>query len=139
MGYSLSFHVSRVYGEVEKIYFDDEAHRFFVTDREDWREANPDVIAYSQVTRFEDIVESNGLKSSAFDDEEDIGSGGTCTDFSILLFVDSPWFSSITCKLNGEGVLEDELTSIRREQGQNCGEYARYQAMLGEIRKTFGL
>ena len=47
-----AFHTTRVFGEVDKLYLDEDAGVFLVTDRaiKDWAEANPDVVPFGDVT-----------------------------------------------------------------------------------------
>ena len=125
-----NFHPTATYGvDNDKVYVDMNAGTFIVTDSDNWREANPDIIQISQVTSAEpDIDES---RSEIYFKDND-GNNKSYNPpryeyeytFKVKLMVNSPWFDDITI----------ELTNYSNRPDSNYSEaYRRYDMEMNNI------
>ena len=126
------FHLTRTIGEAgTRVYLDEDAGKAIITSHRNWREANPDVLDYTQITGCNlDIKESKteitrtdreGKEVSYNPPRYDID-----YDFYVTLFVDSPYFSEIRFKVNQNRI--DKRGSMEYRQAEETAE---------EIRKAF--
>lgn len=125
-----AFNVTRTLGADTKVLLDEDARRFIVTSSGRWRETNPDVIDYAQVTgcnidvretRTELKMENpDGTKSSYNPPRWDV-------DYSIyvVINVNSPWFDEIELKTHS-GQIEQ----------RGSAEYQSAEQAAAEIRDT---
>ena len=125
-----NFHPTATYGvDNDKVYVDMNAGTFIITDSDNWREANPDIIQISQVTSAEpDIDES---RSEIYFKDND-GNNKSYNPprfeyeytFKVKLMVNSPWFDDITI----------ELTNYSNRPDSNYSEaYRRYDMEMNNI------
>ena len=125
-----SFHPTATYGfDNDKVYVDMNAGTFIVTDDDNWREGNPDIIQISQVTSADpDIDES---RDEIYYEDSD-GNNKSYNPpryeyeytFKVKLMVDSPWFDDITI----------ELTGYSNRPDSNYSEaYRRYDMEMNNI------
>ena len=106
-----AFNVTRTLGTNTKVLLDEDARKFLVTYSNRWRDENPDVIDFSQVTGCDiDVRESrteikkeneDGTKVSYNPPRYDI-------DYSIyaIIHVNSPWFNEIEVKTHSGSIEE---------------------------------
>ncbi|MGI6076893.1 MAG: DUF4428 domain-containing protein [Fastidiosipilaceae bacterium] len=110
-----AFNVSRTLGDNTHVLLDEDSGHFIVTSSSRWREENPDVIPFSQVTNCsKEIRESKTeIKRKGKDGKEisynppryDID-----YDFYITINVNLPWFEEIQFKINNRRV--DKRSSV---------------------------
>ena len=146
-----AFRVTRTYGEnYTKLLVDEEAGKFMVTSADDLEEANPDVIAFADVTGC--TVEINDSYEEITYQDKD---GNECSfkpphyrfeyDFELQLRVRNPYFDDISFRLNDESVvLERQLRpgytpeafrdDKRLFNPEDSREYSRYLELAEEIR-----
>ena len=100
-----AFNVTRSLGGSTKILIDEDAGNFMVTNARDYVEANPDVIAFSQVTGVVlDIDESQDEKQREVKDKDGNTDWVSYTppryiweyDFHVKIAVKHPYFDEIT-------------------------------------------
>ena len=100
-----AFQPTRTLGGSTKVLLDEDKGCFVVTSARNWRDTNPDVIQFSQVTGCDYTVketktelkreDKDGNKVSYNPPRYDID-----YDFYVSIYVNSPWFSEINFKLN---------------------------------------
>ena len=104
-----AFHTTRTLGVGTKVLLDEDAHKFMVTSSCNLKEANPDVLAYSQVT---------GCRVDVEEDKDEIkreGPDGTEIsyvppryiykyDFYVTINVNTPYFDEIRFRINNSTI-----------------------------------
>lgn len=125
-----SFNVTRSIGNKTKVLLDEDAGKFIVTSVDRWKNENPDVIKFSQVTGCNtEIRESrkeikgrdkDGNEFSLSPPQYDVD-----YDFYTTIGVNSPWFSQIGLKINSNRV--DQRGSV---------EYREMDRQAQEIREA---
>ena len=93
-------------GANTKVYIDREARKFFVTNQTNWRDANPDVIDFSQVIDVQTEVTEHRTEETHRDREGRQVSFNPpryrySYEFETTILVDSPWFNRIRFELTG--------------------------------------
>lgn len=134
-----AFNVSRTYGEMTKIYVDEQKGNFMATSARNPKDGNPDVIALSAITNCEiDINEHRTeLKRDGANGEKVSYSPPRYTydyDFYIELHLNHPYIDDIRFKLNSR-----EITVESRGMNPNPEldmDYRRYNALAEEIREA---
>ncbi len=146
-----AFRVTRTYGEnYTKLLVDEEAGKFMVTSADDLREANPDVIAFADVTGCT-VEISDNYEEITYQDKD----GNECSfkparyrfefDFDLQLRVRNPYFDDISFRLNDESVVIERqlrpgytVEAFRDDKRlfdpEDSREYCRYQELAEEIR-----
>ena len=146
-----AFRVTRTYGEnYTKLLVDEEAGKFMVTSADDLEEANPDVIAFADVTGC--TVEINDSYEEITYQDKD---GNECSfkpphyrfeyDFELQLRVRNPYFDDISFRLNDESVVLERQLRLgytpeafrddkRLFNPEDSREYSRYLELAEEIR-----
>jgi hypothetical protein len=99
-------HPTAVAGTNTKVYIDQPARKFFVTAATNWREANPDVIDFSQVVDVQTEVTEHRTEQFHRDREGNQVSFNPpryrySYEFETTILVDSPWFNRIRFELTG--------------------------------------
>lgn len=148
-----AFCVTRTLGENTRVLLDEDAGLFMVTSTRNLQEANPDVLAFTDVT---------GCNLDIDEDEQEImceGKDGKREsynpprfkyyyDFRIIIQVRNPYFDDITFKLNNSRVeIEDRSGAVMLGQvsgrpvnngynPENDVDYRRYKEMGEEIREV---
>lgn len=131
------FNVTRTLGCDAKVLLDEDACRFLVTRSSRWRDANPDVLDFSQVTgcdtetretrtelRWED---SEGKKQSYDPPRYDID-----YDVYLTIHVNVPYYDEITFKVNDYRI--EERNSVEYREAERIA--AEIKAALVEVRNT---
>lgn len=108
-----AFHTTRSLGTGTKVLLDEDACRFMVTSARDIKEANPDVLEFSDVTGCRiDIDESRTeLKKEGKDGKQVSYTPPRYEysyDFYVIIAVNNPYFSEIKFRLNSSSI---EITS----------------------------
>ncbi len=140
-----AFHTTRTLGTGTKVLLDEDAGLFMVTSARDLAEANPDVLAFSDVTGCNlDIDESrtelkredkDGKKVSYVPPRYEYS-----YDFYITIFVNNPYFDEIRFRVNSSSV---EITPPAARPGAPAGcnpetnvEYRNFKKLGEEIRQA---
>ena len=147
-----AFRTTRTLGDRTRVLIDENAGVFMVTSERNLEEANPDVIALSDVTGCDfDIKEHRTeLKHQAPDGRRVSYNPPRYSyryDFEIIINVSNPYFDEISFKLNNTSVtVESQAPAMRGGRflgGAIMGhdpeyspEYRRYREMGEEIRDT---
>ena len=139
------FSTTRTIGINTKILFDENAQKFLVTSARDWREANPDVLDFSQVTGCNLDIDEDSREEKTKDKEGKSVSYNPPRynyyyDFYMTLHVNHPYFDEIKFKLNGsslETTTSGAVTAMRKPNPRINQDYKEYEAMGREIEKIF--
>ncbi len=123
-----SFRPSKTFGESKKVYIDEAAGTFIVTNRSNWRDTNPDLISFSQVTACNTNIEEN--RDEIYRETEDGKSESYnppryeySYEFNVQILVNSPWFSEI----------ELELSEGNRPDSRYTEQYREYERQMYEL------
>lgn len=133
-----AFRVTRSLGENTKVLLDEDAGLFMVTSARNLAEANPDVLAFSDVTGCNlDIDEEEEEIMREGKDGEEISYDPPrfryYYDFKIVIQVRNPYFDDISFDLN-PGRIEVEDHSGGMRMGGRAGSVNRGgAAMLGQV------
>ena len=134
-----AFNISRTYGELTKIYVDEQKGNFMATSARNPKDGNPDVIALSAITNCEiDISEHRTeLKRDGANGEKVSYSPPRYTydyDFYIELYLNHPYIDDIRFKLNSREIsVESRGLNPNPEYDT---DYRRYNTMAEEIRNA---
>lgn len=117
------FNTTRTLGGDTKVLLDEDAHCFIVTSSSRWRDANPDVMDFSQVTGCDSEVRetrteiyrenSEGHRESYDPPRYDID-----YDVYLTIHVNSPYFDEITFKVNDSRIEERYSVEFREAERQ---------------------
>ncbi len=155
-----AFRITRTLGERTKVLLDEDAGLFMVTSARDLEDANPDVLAFSDVTGCRLDIDESKTEIEYRDAEGERKSFNPpryaySYDFYIVINVNNPYFNEIRFQLNSEAVDNDVETLLdspndmgRRKVGLMGGrsltsnaeevrasmEYRQYEEMGQEIR-----
>ena len=158
-----SFCITRTLGERTKVLLDENAGLFMVTAAKDLKEANPDVLSFSDVTGCQLDIDERKTEIEYQDEEGSRHSFNprryACSyDFYIVIHVNNPYFNEIRFKLNSDSVGNDaeilfdgpdDMHLLRgdfwpgghsqtsnAEEVRASVEYQQYEAMGLEIQET---
>ena len=156
-----AFRITRTLGERTKVLLDEDAGLFMVTSARNLKDANPDVLSFSDVTGCKLDIDESKTEIEYRDAEGERKSFNPrryaySYDFYIVINVNNPYFNEIRFQLNSESVDNDAETllegpeamgSLRgglrmrsgsltsnAEEVRNSVEYRQYEAMGLEIR-----
>ena len=112
-----AFHATRTLGEGTKVILDEDAGLFMVTSARNWQNANPDVLAFSDVTGCTLDIDEDKTEIEYKDKEGNRQSFNPkryaySYDFYIVIHVNNPYFNEIRFKLNNTSVDNDEETLL---------------------------
>ena len=117
------FNTTRTLGGDTKVLLDEDAQCFIVTSSSRWRDANPDVMDFSQVTGCDSEVRetrteiyrenSEGHRESYDPPRYDID-----YDVYLTIHVNSPYFDEITFKVNDSRIEERYSVEFREAERQ---------------------
>ena len=123
-----SFNPTKTFGSHKKIYIDEAAGTFIITGSSNWRDANPDIIAISQVTACNIDIREN--KDEIYRETDDGKSESYdppryeyIYDFTAEILVNSPWFNSIEFELSDGDAPDSRYTE----------KYHKYEEQLHEL------
>jgi len=133
------FHVTRTIGDGTKILADEDQHKFIITSAsKNWRDENPDVIAFSAVTGCETRIDESRHEETTTDKD-----GKTVSyrppryeyryDFKVKVYVNHPYFDEITFQINRSSIREQSV-------GGNIhhgAEYDSYVQSLADVKNLF--
>ena len=143
-----NFRVTRTLGENTKVLLDEDACLFMVTSARNLKEANPDVLAFSDVTGCNlDIDESEQeIMREGKDGQRESYNPPRFKyyyDFKIVIQVRNPYFDDITFKLNNSRVeIEDRSMGAGRVGGSGMNRFNNVgrnsgAAMLSQVLGSF--
>ena len=125
-----AFNPTKTIGGSKTIYFDEEKQQIIITSARNWRDENPDVIDYSQITGCDLNVKEN--RTEIYREDKD---GNKVSfnpkrynytyDFFISIFVNSPYFNTISYQLNNVHI-----------NSAHSPEYAQMNRNADEIKNT---
>ena len=120
-----------------KVILDEDAGRFIVTRSSRWREANPDVLDFSQVTGCdteirESRTELHWKDSDGEEHDYDPPRYDVDYDMYLTIHVNVPYYDSITFKVNGSRI--EERNSVEYREAERQANEIR--AALTELRET---
>ena len=135
------FRVTRTYGGGTKLLLDEDAGKFMVTRFRDLKEANPDVLDFSQVTGCElEIEDSKSEVRTKDKDGKSVSYNPPrytfSHDFNIVIRVNHPYFDTIRFQLNPSAVKLNPDTPLPTSRWPNPKlnrEYREYEALGKEI------
>lgn len=137
------FHVTRVLGRDTKVLLDEDAKKFIVTSERNWRDENPDVLDFSQVTGVDLDIEENTEEEYRTNSEGDSESYNPpryifSYDFHMRILVDHPYFNEMEFDLSGGDVTINPgrpLPSFQKPDPRSNPDYREYEEMGREIRE----
>ena len=132
-----AFNVTRTIGTDTKVLLDEDARKFIVSRSSKWREANPDVIDYAQVTGCDiDVREDKTEVKKENEDgtEESYDPPRYEFDYEIwvIIHVNSPWFNEIEFKAHSCDI--DSKTSVEYVHANQTAQEIR--TALTEARQS---
>ena len=112
-----AFHITRTLGEDTKVLLDEDAGLFMVTASRNLADANPDVLAFSDVTGCKLDIDERKTEIEYRDAEGKRQSFTPCRyaysyDFYIVINVNNPYFNEIRFQLNDSAVDNDAETLL---------------------------
>lgn len=118
-----AFHPTRVIDCNMHIIFDEDKKQWIATYAKNWREANPDVMDFSQVTGCSLDVDESRCELKRTDAEGNEVSYNPpryeySYDFKMSIHVNSPWFSEIEFQVNDDEIHQRGGVAYRRAQEQ---------------------
>ena len=137
-----AFNVTRILGEDKKIYLDEDKMQFFVTSAKDWKEANPDVLDFTQVTGVDlDTTESRSEEKRQTPNGEWVSYNPPRYtyryDFDIAIMVNHPYFECMKFELNRSSVEVEETGRRGMFSGSsmNHPRIREYEEMGQEVKR----
>lgn len=112
-----SFHPTKTYGNgFKKVHVDMNQRKFIVASGTNWRDDNPDIIDFSQVTAVNTDIEEHKSEIYYKDNEGNDRSYNPRRyeydyEFEAVIQVDSPWFSEIKLELSDYSHRPDSMYS----------------------------
>lgn len=135
------FHPDVTFGRFKKVYVDRAGGKFIVTTATNWRDANPDLISFSQVTGVDTDIHENKTEIYYKDDEGRSQSYNPRRyeydyEFNVTILVDSPWFDKIELELSSGNRPDSPYTDLYRQYEEQM--HTLYDILIGSQRQTYG-
>ncbi len=119
------FNPTKTIGNTAKIHIDEDKGQWLFTRSSKWREANPDIIKFSQVTGCNLDIDEN--KREIYRETKD-GKRESYSppkykydyDFFMIIHINSPWFDDIKFKINDNDI--DSKVSPEYREAQKNGK-----------------
>ena len=129
--------VTRTLGCDMKVMLDEDAKRFIVTRNSRWRDANPDVMDFSQVTGCDTEIRETRSELTWKDDEGHSQSYDPPRydidyDVYVTIHVNSPYFNEIAFKVNDYRI--EERNSVEYREAERQAQQIR--EALTQLRET---
>lgn len=136
-----AFNATRTLGDRTKVILDEDAGKFLVSASGRWKNENPDVMTFSQVTGCQtEIRESRSEIKRRDRDGKEVSFNppryDIDYDFYITINVNSPYFSEIEFKLNGSRVEERNSIEFREFDRQAREIKEALTQVRQEVRET---
>lgn len=137
-----NFHVTRSLGRYMKVLIDEDAKKFIVTAARNYKDENPDVIDFSQVTGCDFDIDEQRTEAKKEDaDGNEISYEPPryyySYDFNMIIRVNHPYFDEISFRLNSSDVElnpDNPLMGHRAPNPSLNREYKEYEDMGNEIK-----
>ena len=135
------FRPDSTFGRFKKVYVDRAGAKFIVTTATNWRDENPDLISFSQVTGVDTDIRENKKEIYYKDDEGKSRSYSPRRyeydyEFNVTILVDSPWFDKIELELSSGNRPDSPYTSLYRQYEEQM--HNLYDILIGSQRKSYG-
>ena len=135
------FHPDSTFGRLKKVYVDRAGAKFIVTTASNWRDENPDLISFSQVTGVDTDIHENKTEIYYKDDEGKSKSYNPRRyeydyEFNVTILVDSPWFDKIELELSSGNRPDSPYTNLYRQYEEQM--HTLYDILIGGQRKSYG-
>ncbi len=140
------FNPTRVLGRNGKIYLDEGQKKFILTHMDNWRDSNPDVLDYSQITGCQKNISEYKTEEKQKDKEGHLVSYNPpkytySYEFRLTVFVNHPYFDDMTLRLTPGSVkdIRPEVPENAIKKGLAPGgvlhgeDYRRYEKELDEL------
>ena len=141
-----SFNVTRVLGDSTKIYLDEDAGKFMVTNasQKNIAEENPDVIDFASVTNVSIDIDEDKREEKTRDKDGNMVSYNPpryifSYDISVTILVNHPYFDEINVRLNSSDIQINRdypVTMLRKPDPNRSAEYLEYMDMANDIKTT---
>ena len=137
-----AFHVTLSLGTNMKVLLDEDAGKFMVTRERNYKNANPDVLDFSQVTGCRlDIEEHRREEMREGRDGNEVSYNPPryfySYDFHMIIKVNHPYFDEITFDLNSSDVeINPHSGTTVRPNPQMNPDYREYEEMGREIKEV---
>ena len=114
------FRPDSTFGRFKKVYVDRAGAKFIVTTASNWRDENPDLISFSQVTGVDTDIHENKTEIYYEDEEGNSKSYNPRRyeydyEFNVTILVDSPWFNKIELELSDGNRPDSPYTDLYRQ------------------------
>lgn len=139
-----AFHTTRTLGKNMKVLFDEDAEKFMVSSARDLKEANPDVLSFSDVTgcRLDIDEDRTEIMRKTPDGKEHSYIPPRYTysyDFNITINVNNPYFDEINFRLNDSSLEIDTQPVVNGKVNTSFDpaenvDYREYVTMGEEIK-----
>ena len=135
------FRPDSTFGRFKKVYVDRAGAKFIVTTATNWRDENPDLISFSQVTGVDTDIHENKKEIYYKDDEGRSKSYNPRRyeydyEFNVTILVDSPWFDKIELELSSGNRPDNPHTDLYRRYEEQM--HTLYDILIGSQRKSYG-
>ena len=135
------FRPDSTFGRFKKVYVDRAGAKFIVTTASNWRDENPDLISFSQVTGVDTDIRENKKEIYYKDDEGKSRSYSPRRyeydyEFNVTILVDSPWFDKIELELSSGNRPDSPYTSLYRQYEEQM--HTLYDILNGSQRQAYG-
>ncbi len=137
------FHVTRTLGSGTKVLLDEDAMKFIVTGARKWREENPDVLDFSQVTGCDLDIEEDADEEKREDKDGNPVSYNPprysySYDFYMTIRVNHPYFDEMKFRLNASSVktTTTAVPVLRKPDPRMNTDYREYEEMGKEIKRV---
>lgn len=135
------FHPDSTFGEFKKVYVDRAGAKFIVTTAGNWRDDNPDLISFSQVTGVDTDIHENKSEIYYKDDEGKSKSYSPRRyeyeyEFNVTILVDSPRFDKIELELSYGKRPDSPYTNLYRHYEEQM--YTLSDILNGKQRNAYG-
>lgn len=141
-----NFNPTRTLGKNGKLILDEDQKKFILTHSDKWRDSNPDVLSFSQITGCRKDIVEHKTEEKQKDKEGHLVSYNPprysyAYDFKLTIYVNHPYFDEMTLRYNAFQV-EDErpdTSEIQARKGLVGGgilhgaEYRQYEKELNEL------
>ncbi len=122
------FNPTKVIGGRNLICIDEDNKKWLFSRTRNWRDSNPDIIEFSQVTGCDLDIDENKTERYTKDAEGNRISYNPprynySYDFNMSIYINSPWFDEIKFKLNDDDI-----------ENRTCLEYKEAQKDANEIK-----
>jgi hypothetical protein len=141
-----SFNPTRTVGLNGKIYIDEDQKKFILTHVDNWRDSNPDVLSFSQITGCRKEIQETKTEEKTKDREGHFVSYDPprynySYDFRLIVYVNHPYFDDMTLRYNSSSVKDErpDTSEINARKGLAQGavvhgpEYRKYEKELDEL------